>query len=308
MANDFSKKTELYTTKLDELAEQASVTSDLDGQNSDMVRPSDTPGTLYLPKMTVDGLGDYNRETGFPVGNIALDWEPYKMRYDRGKEFEVDDMDNAETLEIATLNMFGKFVRDKVVPEMDAVRLSTYASNAGTTVAANLTTDKQVLEAILKAEAAIEDVADIDGTILYITSTMKGLLKTAVPWRFGVGEDPDTRFDTFDGMRIKTVPSSRFMTSYTLGTNGYAATKKADADQTHVTGKVSTDAVAINFLMLKPEAVCQVKQTEKMRYFAPDVNQSKDAHKWQYRLYHDAWVLSEKKPLIYAHTAAAAGA
>ena len=57
--------------------------------------------------------------------------------------------------------------------------------------------------------------------------------------------------------------------------------------------------------MLKPEAVCQIKKTEKMRYFAPDVNQDKDAHKWQYRLYHDAWVLSEKKPLIYAHTAAA---
>ena len=211
-------------------------------------------------------------------------------------------MDNAETLEVVTLNMFGKFVRDKVVPEMDAVRLSTYAANAGTTVAANLTTDKQVLEAILTAEAAIEDVASIDGTLLYLTSAIKGLLKTAVPWRFGAGEDPDTRFETFDGLRIKTVPSSRFKTSFTLGADGFAAPKKADSDQTHVTGKVSPAAVAINFLMLKPEAVCQIKKTEKMRYFAPDVNQDKDAHKWQYRLYHDAWVLSEKKPLIYAIT------
>lgn len=305
MANDFSKKAALYTQKLDELAEQASVTSDLDGQNSDMVRDAGSAGTIYLPKMTIDGLGDYSRETGFPTGDISIDWEPYKLRYDRGKAFEVDDMDNAETLEVVTLNMFGKFVRDKVVPEMDAVRLSTYAANAGTTVAANLTTGKQVLEAILTAEAAIEDVASIDGTLLYLTSAIKGLLKTAVPWRFGAGEDPDTRFETFDGMRIKTVPSSRFKTSFTLGADGFAATKKADSDQTHVTGKVSTDAVAINFLMLKPEAVCQIKKTEKMRYFAPDVNQDKDAHKWQYRLYHDAWVLSEKKPLIYAHTAAA---
>ena len=270
-----------------------------------MVRDAGSAGTIYLPKMTIDGLGDYSRETGFPTGDISIDWEPYKLRYDRGKAFEVDDMDNAETLEVVTLNMFGKFVRDKVVPEMDAVRLSTYAANAGTTVAANLTTDKQVLEAILTAEAAIEDVASIDGALLYLTSAVKGLLKTAVPWRFGVGEDPDTRFETFDGMRIKTVPSSRFKTSFTLGADGFAATKKADSDQTHVTGKVSTDAVAINFLMLKPEAVCQIKKTEKMRYFAPDVNQDKDAHKWQYRLYHDAWVLSEKKPLIYAHTAAA---
>lgn len=305
MANDFSKKAELYTQKLDELAEQASVTSDLDGQNSDMVRDAGSAGTIYLPKMTIDGLGDYSRETGFPTGDISIDWEPYKLRYDRGKAFEVDDMDNAETLEVVTLNMFGKFVRDKVVPEMDAVRLSTYAANAGTTVAANVTAEKDALKAVLAAEAAIEDVASIDGAILYMTSAFKGLLKVAVPWRFSAGEDPDARFETFDGMRVKTVPSSRFKTSFTLGADGFAATKKADADQTHVTGKASTDAVAINFLLVKPEAVCQIKKTEKLRYFAPDVNQDKDAHKWQYRLYHDAWVLSEKKPLIYAHTAAA---
>ncbi len=305
MANDFSKKAQLYTSKLDELAAKASVTADLDGQNADMVRDAGSAGTIMLPKLTIEGLGDYNRETGFPKGDASIDWQAYTLRYDRGKEFSIDDMDDAETLEVMSLNMFGKFVRDFVVPEMDAVRLSTYASNAGTTVAKTITSDKDALDALLAGEAAIEDVADLDGTVLYLTAAFKNLLKTRVPWRFGAGEDPDTRFETFDGMRVRTVPSSRFMTSFTLGEKGFAPTKKADSTQSHVTGKVSTDAVALNFMLIKPEAVVQVKKTEKMRYFAPDTNQERDAHKWQYRLYHDAWVLSEKKPLIYAHTAAA---
>ena len=37
----------------------------------------------------------------------------------------------------------------------------------------------------------------------------------------------------------------------------------------------------------------------KLRYFAPDVNQDDDAHKWQYRLFHDMWVYENKKNLIY---------
>ena len=305
MANDFTAKAELYTQKLDELAERASVTSDLDGQNADMVRDAGSAGTVLLPKLTIEGLGDYDRATGFPEGDASIDWEAYTLRFDRGKAFNIDDMDNAETLEVMSLNMFGKFVRDFVVPEMDAVRLSTYASNAGTTVAKTITAEKDALKAVFDAEAAIEEHAELDGAVLYVTSAFKGLLKVAVPWRFGAGDQPDARFETFDGMRVVTVPTSRFVTSVTLGDDGFAPTKTADSDQTHITGEKGKNALPLNFLLVKPEAVCQVKRTEKMRYFAPEVNQDKDAHKWQYRVYHDAWVLSEKKPLVYAHTQAA---
>ena len=306
MANNFAKKAEKYTTKLDELAEVASRTSDLDGANGDMVRDTEGAGTVLLPKMTISGLGDYDRASGFPAGDVGIDWQPYKLRFDRGRSFEVDDMDNADTIEVVTLNMLGKFVRDKVVPEMDAVRLSAYASNAGTTVSKTIAKPEDALSAVMDAEAKVEEAAALDGTILYVTAAFRNLLKQAVPYRFGVGEDPDMGFATFDGMKVVTVPTGRFMTSFTLGADGFAPTKATDTDASKVTGAAKTDALALNFLLVKPEAVCQVKKTEKMRYFAPEVNQDKDAHKWQYRLYHDAFVLSEKKPLVYAHTAASA--
>lgn len=302
MANDFSNKVELYTTKLDELAEQASVTSVLDSANRDMIGGFTNAGTVMLPKMTIDGLGNYDRSNGFPEGSVSVEWEPYSLRWDRGREFYIDEQDNLETLEVVTLNVMGKFVRDKVVPEMDAVRLSTYAANAGTTVAKTVTDYGEALDAVFEAEAAMQDVADLDGAQLFMTAAWKNMLKKAVPWRFGAGEDPDARFDTFDGIRVTVVPSSRFWTSVTLKDNGFSATTTSDS--TGTTGKASTAAVAVNFMLMKPEAVCQIRKTEKMRYFAPNVNQAKDAHLWQYRLYHDAFVLSERKPLIYAHVAA----
>ena len=308
MANDLSDVVKVYTQKLDELAEKASVTSDLDGYNQDMVRYLDNAGQVLLPSMTVAGLGDYSRTTGFPAGDVALKWTPYSLRYDRGREFSIDDMDDAEHLKLVSLNVMAKFVRDKVVPEVDAVRLSTYAANAGTTVEATVTDYGDALDAMLQAEAAVEDHASLDGFVYYTTSAWVAMLKKAVPWRFGRGDDPDARFETFDGIRLRVVPSSRLVTSVTVGSDGWAATKAADSDQSHVTGKVSTDAVKVNFLLLHPSAVCQVKRTEKQRYFAPNVNQDRDAHKWQYRLYHDAWVLGEQKKLIYAHVQKAAGA
>lgn len=304
MANDYSDKVTKYTDFLDELSEKASVTSDLDGANASLVGEFQGAGTVMLAKLTIDGLADYDRSTGFADGSATVEFEPYKLRWDRGKAFEIDDMDDDETMRVMTLNMLGKFVRDKAVPEMDAVRLSTYATNAGNTVAADLSDDSAALDAVLDAESAIEDVADMQGAVLYLTSAVKAMLKRAVPWRFGVGEQPDSRFDTFDGMPVRVVPKSRFYTSFTLGSDGFKPTASTDSDQSHVTGKASADAKAINFMIVKPEAVCQVKKTEKMRYFSPDTNQAKDAHLWQYRLYHDAFVLSEKKPLIFAHTAA----
>ena len=62
---------------------------------------------------------------------------------------------------------------------------------------------------------------------------------------------------------------------------------------------------AINFMMVHPEAAAAIQRHQKLRYFAPDINQAKDAHKWQYRLFHDLLVYENKKERIYAHLATA---
>ena len=55
-------------------------------------------------------------------------------------------------------------------------------------------------------------------------------------------------------------------------------------------------------MVVHPSAAQAIQKHEKLRYFAPDVNQAKDAHKWQYRLHHDLVVFENRKELIYAST------
>ena len=52
---------------------------------------------------------------------------------------------------------------------------------------------------------------------------------------------------------------------------------------------------------MAPEAAAAISKHEKLRYFSPDVNQDDEAHKWQYRLFHDIIMYYQKKGLIYAH-------
>ena len=54
-------------------------------------------------------------------------------------------------------------------------------------------------------------------------------------------------------------------------------------------------------MVVHPSAVLPVVKHEIPRIFAPNVNQSADAWKFQLRLYHDCFVLKNKVKGIYVH-------
>ena len=62
----------------------------------------------------------------------------------------------------------------------------------------------------------------------------------------------------------------------------------------------------INFLMLHPSAVLKVMKHVLPRIFTPDINQSADAWKFDYRAYWDAFVYENKAKGVYLHRAATA--
>lgn len=293
-----------YTARLDKILEAETKTADLN-INGDLVGEFVGVGEIKIAKIALDGLADYDRANGFVEGNIDLEWETMKLAHDRGREFSIDAMDDEERLMIVTANAMAEFARTKVVPEVDAIRFATLAANAGSTASGDLTKDT-VLDALMTAEEAVGENADIEGAILYTTLAVKNLIRRALPYRMGQGENPNGKFETFDDMKIVTVPTSRFYSAVDLldgKTEGETAGGyKKHAKVTTVTG--DADAKGINFLIVKPEACAAIQRHEKLRYFSPDVNQAKDAHKWQYRLFHDLLVYESKKGLIYAHLGA----
>ena len=61
-----------YSTLLDEVYKLASLTSVLDGPNN-LVKEGANANEILIPKMDMDGLGNYDKQTGYPEGSVTLD-------------------------------------------------------------------------------------------------------------------------------------------------------------------------------------------------------------------------------------------
>ena len=139
MANSIDLITK-YLVELDKVYKWGSKTAILDAPPA-AVRQTDEANAIKIAKMSLQGLGDYSRNTGYVQGNATITWQTHTFTQDRARKFIVDTMDNQETANISFGMLAGEFMRVEVIPELDAYRMATYAALAGTTpTAADFTT------------------------------------------------------------------------------------------------------------------------------------------------------------------------
>ena len=299
MANNITTITK-YLPYLDEVYANASLSAVLD-TNAALVRETADAKTVLIGKIAMNGLGNYNRANGagFVDGDVNLTWESHTFAYDRGRSFQIDNVDNMETAGLAFASLAGQFIRTKVAPEVDAIRFSKYATGAGLGTTGTLSASTAV-DAILDGETAMKEAeVDINGAVLFVTPTVAGYIKkdsTHFSHPLNPGADPNTNFATFDGMRVVEVPQSRFYKGITLYDGKTSGQEAGGYIKTASTGK------DINFMIVDPSALVQIAKHARMRVFDPDTNQSADAYKVDYRIYHDGWVLENRTSGIYAHT------
>ena len=292
MANSIALA-KVYTTMLDEVYKQVSLTSVLDGA-ADLMREGMNANEIVVPKLSMDGLANYSRNGGYVDGDVTLTWETVKCNFDRGRMFEVDELDNMETCGVAFGRLAGEFVRTKVVPELDAFRFATYASTTGISAAtpAALTTGANVVTALRDCTNKMdEDEVPYEGRILFITPTLAGLV-----------DDLDTTKSRAVLARyssIVLVPQSRF---YTAITQNDGSTEGQTAGG-YV--KDATNGKNINFMAVHPSAVIQFNKLVAPKIISPEVNQKSDAWKYGYRLVSLADVYENKLAGIYLHAAPA---
>lgn len=153
MANAITKfKT--YIALLDEVYKQASLTADLDSDPT-LVKAGANANEIIIPKISMDGLADYSRNSGYVKGDVTLTNETVTFNYDRGRKFSVDNMDNEETAGLAFGRLSSEFIRVKVAPEQDAFRFATYAGTTGiskVSAGATLSSGNDVLTALITAQ------------------------------------------------------------------------------------------------------------------------------------------------------------
>lgn len=290
-----------YLPMLDEVYKYASKSAILDAPNVQFIGAN----TVKVFKTSMDGMGNYGRNTGFVDGSVTGTWETMQLSKDRGRSFMIDRMDNEETLDLAFGTLAGEFIRTKVSPEIDAYVFSKLSgtSNILTGTAADITigtTDVAGLITTAEKDMNEQEVPQ-EGRILFISETAYAGLKANIT-RFTENGDRNIErgVEYFDGMRIIRVPQSRFYTAITL----YDGTTSGQTAGGYV-GTAST-GYNINFLIVHPSAVLKVMKHVLPRIFTPDENQKADAWKFDYRVYHDIFVYDNKVKGIYLHRGATA--
>lgn len=277
-----------YSLLLDEKLEHEALTGFLDMDNK-YVGEVNGAGQVNIPQFSVmDGLFDYSTSTGFEAGDLSLTYQQVTLPWDRGVSFKIDRVADENAAMVASGNLMNEFFRTKLVPEVDAVRFAEYATSAGGSATGSLSA-ATILAAIDAGESAIGQVTDPSNAILFVSWDTYALMKEAAAPRFQPDGDRERNIERFDGMRVVKVPTARF----------YAEIAK-DTTNGGVSG-----SNAIDFLMVVPEAVQQVKKFEVVKIFTPDENQASDDWLFQIRLHHGAWALAQKSDGIYVHTASA---
>lgn len=288
-----------FATELDKLLVQKSQAAILEDKG--MAAKFVGAHEVKLPVIGFAGLGDYDKETGFAKGSVSVTQQVFTLTQDRARSFSIDreDMDETGIANLAA-SVMSEFVRTKVAPEVDAYTFSTIttkATAAGQTVALGdgETIGKNVYSLISNAIGKVNDATGFTGEdiVLYVNPTVYAALMATpeIHRHLRVDEfkhgEISTKVQKIDNAIIVPVSDNRMKTAYDFGNDGFG---------------VASGAESVGIIAMPKNAAMLVKKTEKIRTFSPDVNQTADAYKFDYRLYYDVLVKDSMKGTIYTYT------
>ena len=247
---------------------------------------------VKIPKMTMSGLGNYDRNSGFAQGAVAVTYETRTLTQDRGRTFQLDAMDVDETNFAATAgNVMREFQSTKVIPEIDAYRYSKIYELAEAAGKANTYTPaaNSIFETLMNDITAVRDTAgECEEIVIAMSAKVAGMLDLAKGGTnvlqsgyFEQGK-AEIKVKEIDGCPIIRVPSVRFKTAYTF---------MDGAENTEGGFAAAEGAKDINWIVMVKNAPVAISKTDVTRIFDPMTNQNANAWKIDYRKYHDLWIM-----------------
>ena len=292
----------LFMTMLDKVAVQEATTGWMDA-NAGQVKYNGG-NEVKIPKMSTQGMGDYDRENGYTRGSITLEYETRKMTQDRGRLFQLDPMDINEANFIPTASaVMGEFQRTQVVPEIDAYRISKVATEAITAAKAGMvdcgyTPGSAGTSALRAFKEGIKAVRDNYNGALICQATpdfimeleleLAGKITAATFSKGGI----NTQVPSVDGVPILSTSSNRMYTSIKINDGKTDGQKQGGYEK-------GTTAKNLNFFICPTNVPIAVTKQDVMRIFDPMTNQKLNAWQLDYRRFHDIWVLDNKVGSIY---------
>lgn len=282
----------VYVKLLDDVYKSASKSAVLESDPA-LLQQTAEASEFKVPKISMNGLGDYSRTNGYVKGDATLAYETKQADYDRGRSFNIDRMDNAESAGIAFGKLSSEFIRTWVAPELDAYRFAKYCAKAGHVTAAALADGAAALAA-LEAGLSTVDESEVpeEQRFLFITPTLLNSIN-----------DLDTTksraaLNRFMQTNIIRVPQGRFYSVIDLRDGSTTGEEAGGYIKNATSGK------NIDFMIVHKPAVMQYTKNVVNKVISPDDNQEMDAWKFFYRNYGLADAFDNKVNGIYVHTGA----
>ncbi len=274
-----------YVNLLDEVYQNDSLTADLSA-DARLVRAGASAKSVLYPSVSLSGLGDYSRNSGYTNGTVDVSYREIEFDYDRGIKISVDAMDNQESFDVAFGHAGAELIRTRVVPEADAYTFSSIASSEGITKQAEtLAGAEELLSSLLSAQSKMdEDEVTLSGRILYITPTLYNSI---------LALDTTKSREVLAGFsKIVKVPQGRFYTAIDL-LDGASAGEEAGGY------KQASGAKNINFLIVQEDAVIKIDKHVVGDVISPAQNPDADSYILKYRKYGTVSVLPNKAAGVY---------
>lgn len=257
---------------------------------------------IKIPEVSMQGLGDYDRDEGHPRGSVSMKYRTYEMGQDRARKFRLDENDVDETNFVtAAATVMKQFQDTHVIPEVDAYRLSKLANLAGVKDVATITT-ANVLNKIYEQMYALADKGvDLENLIISISYPIYALLnnndkisKHIIATDFKQGE-VESCVKTLDGAVLIPVPSKRMKTSYMFRDGLTDGQKEGGFIET-------ADAASINWIISPRSAPIAVNKTDRVKIISPEQNQTADAWDLNYHKYHELFLPYQRREFVAVST------
>lgn len=284
--NYFSK----YIDMLDRVNKANSATIDLEATPDSVKFSAENAKTVYLQKITVPGLGAYDRDTGYNSGDCTIEWESHQMGQDRSKKLKIDQIDMKEAM-VAAATLGSEFQRRSVTPEIDAYRFEKICTLAGINATATLTYDT-VIAAIRTGIQTLKEAEVMnEGRILYISPEIEQLMEDSGEFYKSINVTAnnniiDTQIKEFNGMTIKVVPKGRFYDNFDFDNTGFA---------------VNSGGLPLNFIIANKNDIIAVKKYDEFKMIENAYNADYSGTLLCFRIYHELFVMDNKVDNIYVH-------
>lgn len=261
-----------YQAALDEVYRLASLTSVLNSEPGDL-RPTQNVNEFCYPQLSVGGLGDYKRNSGYTANSgVNLVWKTATADYDRGTRIMVDDVDNQESFDIAFGKAGATLMREHVAPEGDAYTFAKLASLSGVGEAEeDFAGAQEFLLRLLAASSQMdEDEVPGENRYLFATPTLINGVKAL---------DTDKSREALEGFAgIVKVPQARFYTAIDL-LDGSSVGEELGG------WKKAAGGADINFMIVHKPAVIKYDKHVANHLISPESNPDADAYICKYRRY-----------------------